>query len=208
MKRLNLKAGRDIADQFEASLTATLLKLVITDYFPIMIVCHSQTGRRWLRRPPSIKGFWFPKEDLDPESPAFDLLFRGGREAAFPVKLVPKHAFDFRGADRYEIQEQSFSLPNERDSDASDPSGKRVVKSIREAVTRTTRSERVAATPSAPRANDPRAIPVRFSISRSLRRAIATSSEGPSIPALLRLLLTRPLILCARNPNDHGTTPG
>ena len=51
--------------------------------------------------------------------------------------------------------------------------------SIREAVTRTIRSERVAATSGAPRANDPRAISLRFSISRSLWRAIATSSERP-----------------------------
>ncbi len=112
IKRLNLKAVRDIADQFEVSLTATLLKLVMTDYFPIMIVRHSQTGRKWLRRPPSIKGFWFPKEDLDPESPAFDLLFRGGREDGIPRKIGAEAWFDFRGADRYEIQEQSFSLPN------------------------------------------------------------------------------------------------
>lgn len=112
VKKLNLKTGRDLADQFEASLTATLSKLVLTDYFPIMIICHSQTSRKWFRRAPSIKNFWFPKEDLDAESPAFDLLFRGGREDGIPRKIGADAWFDFRGADRYEVQEQSFSLPN------------------------------------------------------------------------------------------------
>jgi Zn-dependent peptidase ImmA (M78 family) len=112
LKRLNLKAGRDIAELFRASLTATLIKLVKSDYFPIMLVCHSQSGRKWPCRPPSLQRFWYPKEELDPESPAFDLLFRGGREDGIPRKIGADAWFDFRGAERYQIQEQSFSLPS------------------------------------------------------------------------------------------------
>jgi Zn-dependent peptidase ImmA (M78 family) len=111
LKRLNLKTVRDIAEQFRASLTATLIKLVISDYFPIMLVCHSQSGRKWPCRPPSLQRFWYPKEELDPESPAFELLFRGGREDTIPRKIGADAWFDFRGAERYEIQEQSFCLP-------------------------------------------------------------------------------------------------
>lgn len=111
LKRLNLKAGRDLAELFGASLTATMIKLVMSDYYPIMLVCHGQSGRKWLCRPPSLQRFWFPKKDLDPESPAFDLLFRGGREDVIPRKIGADAWFDFRGAERYEIQEESFSLP-------------------------------------------------------------------------------------------------
>lgn len=111
IKRLNLKIVRDIAGQFRASLTATLIKLVMSDYFPIMLVCHSQSGRKWPCRPPSLQRFWFPREELDPESPAFDLLFRGGREDTIPRKIGADAWFDFRGAERYEVHEQSFSLP-------------------------------------------------------------------------------------------------
>jgi Zn-dependent peptidase ImmA (M78 family) len=111
LKRLNLKTVREIAEQFRASLTATLIKLVMSDYFPIMLVCHSQSGRKWPCRPPSLQRFWYPKEELDHESPAFDLLFRGGREDTIPRKIGAEAWFDFRGAERYEIQEQSFTLP-------------------------------------------------------------------------------------------------
>jgi hypothetical protein len=112
IKRLNLKAGHDLAEQFETSMTATLSKLVSSDYFPIMTVRHAQTGRKSFRAAPSVKSFWFPKKDLDAESPAFDLLFKGGREDAMPRKIGADAWFEFRGADNYELQEQSFSLPN------------------------------------------------------------------------------------------------
>ncbi len=111
LKRLNVKTVRELADIFGASLTATLIKLVMSDYFPIMLVCHTRSGRKWLCRPPSLQSFWFPKEDLDPESHAFDLLFSGGREDVIPRKIGGDAWFSFRGAERYEVQEQSFSLP-------------------------------------------------------------------------------------------------
>jgi Zn-dependent peptidase ImmA (M78 family) len=112
VKRLNLKAVREIAESFEASATATLIKIVSLDAFPIIAVCHGQNGRKWFRRSPSVQGFWFPRQELDPESPAFDLLFASGREYPIPQKIGADAWFDFRGADHHEIQEQSFLLPN------------------------------------------------------------------------------------------------
>ena len=69
-------------------------------------------GANHFERAPSVKSFWFPKKDLDAESPAFDLLFKGGREDAMPRKIGADAWFEFRGSDNYELQEQSFSLPN------------------------------------------------------------------------------------------------
>ena len=53
IKRLNLKAVRDLATLFDASLSATLSKLATIDMFPIMVVRHAQDGRRWFGRPNS-----------------------------------------------------------------------------------------------------------------------------------------------------------
>jgi hypothetical protein len=111
-RRLNLKVARGLAERFKASLSATLSKLVALDRFPIMIVRHGQTGRTWFSRPTHVRGFWFPRQDLDSESPAFDLLFKGGKEDTFPRKVGADAWFDFQGADQYEVQEQSFALPN------------------------------------------------------------------------------------------------
>ncbi len=56
IKSLSLRAVRDIATEFKASLTATLIRLVDEDQFPIAIVCHGQGGRRWGKRSPSVEG--------------------------------------------------------------------------------------------------------------------------------------------------------
>ncbi len=111
IRRLNLKSARDLAGMFDASLSATLSKLVTVDLFPLMLVRHGQDGRKWFGRPNSVATYWFPRKDLDAESPAFELLFKGGREDAIPRKIGADAWFDFKGADRYEVQEQSFSLP-------------------------------------------------------------------------------------------------
>lgn len=113
MKRLALTSAREIADEFNASLTATLLKLVDTDYFPIMIVCHNKQRRRWFRRAPMVPGWWFPRNDLDPESFAFEMLFGGAAESSFPRKIGADAWFEFRNVEGYEVQEQSFLLPSE-----------------------------------------------------------------------------------------------
>src|ERR1035438_5157301 len=40
-------AGRELADEFEASLTATLFKMTVLNRFPMIIVCHNKERRRW-----------------------------------------------------------------------------------------------------------------------------------------------------------------
>jgi hypothetical protein len=69
--------AREVADEFQASLTATLINLVKLDILPIVIVCHNRQRRRWFRRANMVPGWWFPREDLDAESFAFGMLFGG-----------------------------------------------------------------------------------------------------------------------------------
>lgn len=111
MNRLTLSHIGEIADEFRASRTATLLKLVDSDRFPIIAVCHGKEKRSWFHRAPMIPNWWFPKEELDHESIAFELLFSGASESNYPRIIGADAWFDFRGADRYEIREQSFLLP-------------------------------------------------------------------------------------------------
>jgi hypothetical protein len=44
---------------------------------------------------------------------AADMLFNGAAEQSFPRKMPADAWFDFRGCDRFEVEEQSFLLPNE-----------------------------------------------------------------------------------------------
>lgn len=113
LKRVVLSAVREIAEEFNVSATAALIKFVESDRFPILAVCHNKRGRRWFRRAPMLPGWWFPRDDLDAESIAFEMLFGGAAEISYARKIGADAWFEFRGVSRYEIQEQSFLLPND-----------------------------------------------------------------------------------------------
>jgi len=114
MKRLTLAAARELADEFCASLTATLFKMTLLNRFPIMVVCHNKTRRRWFESAPMIQPWWkWPARTLDRQTFAADMLFNGAAEQNFPRKMPADAWFDFKGCDRYEVEEQSFLLPDD-----------------------------------------------------------------------------------------------
>jgi len=112
LKRPTLALIREIAQEFDASLTATLIRILNEDRFPLLIVCHGKERRRWFRRAAMIPEWWFPREDLDADTFAFGVLHGGASEDTFPRKNGAGAWFEFRNVDRYEIFEQSFPLPN------------------------------------------------------------------------------------------------
>lgn len=112
VQKPTLKAVREVATAFDASLTATLIKIIESDRYPMMIVCHATKGRRWFQPSPGVPSRWFPRDDLDPESCAFALLFGSGPEEGFPRRIGADAWFDRPEAQRYELLEQSYALPN------------------------------------------------------------------------------------------------
>jgi Zn-dependent peptidase ImmA (M78 family) len=113
MKRLTLSAARELADEFCTSLTATLFKMTGLNRFPMMIVCHNKERRRWFEPSKMIQPWWRPVKTLDRQTFAADMLFNGAAEQNFPRKMPADAWFDFKGCDRFEVEEQSFLLPNE-----------------------------------------------------------------------------------------------
>ncbi len=113
-KRVTLALARELADEFCASLTATLFKVTLSNHFPMAIVCHNKVKRHWFERAPMIQPWWFPLRELDRQTFAADMLFSGAAEQNFPRKMPADAWFDFKGADRLEVEEQSFLLPDEQ----------------------------------------------------------------------------------------------
>lgn len=113
IKKMTLAAARDISDEFRASLTATLLKITLSNRLPMVIVCYNKNKRRWFERAPMIQPWWFPVTTLDRQTFAADMLFNSGTEQNFPRKMPADAWFDFKGSDRFEVTEQSFLLPDE-----------------------------------------------------------------------------------------------
>ena len=94
-------------------LTATLVKMTALNHFPMVIVCHNRQERVWYKASPMIQQWWRPVRALDDRTFAADMLLRGADEQNFPRKNSADAWFDFKGCDRYEVEEQSFLLPDE-----------------------------------------------------------------------------------------------
>jgi hypothetical protein len=113
IRRMTLAAAREVGDEFAASLTATLLKTVQSNRFPLIVVCHNKKKRRWFRRADMVPGWWYPLEQLDRATFAADMLFNGAAEQNWPRKIGADAWFNFRNCDRFDVEEQSFMLPGE-----------------------------------------------------------------------------------------------
>ena len=114
IKKPTLAAARELADEFCASLTATLLKMTLSDAFPMTIAYYNKTMRRsWFEKAPMIQPWWRPVQMLDLETFAADMLLKGAVEQSFPRKMPADAWFDFKGSNRFEISEQSFLLPDD-----------------------------------------------------------------------------------------------
>lgn len=111
---LTLSAVKTLADRFETSMTATAIKALSTNRFPSLLICHSQSGMRWFRRPPVVPDRWFPRSDLLPESPTFQVLFNGRAELKQPAKAKASCWFDNPLAERFMVTEQTFRLPDDK----------------------------------------------------------------------------------------------
>jgi hypothetical protein len=114
LPRPALKQVKEIADAFDASLTATVLKIIETDHFPIMLVSHTQQGRAWFRKAPSVPEHWFPRQELDHESFAFTALFGKKDDKGGPRRIGADAWFDRRGAEDFEVYEETFRVADNR----------------------------------------------------------------------------------------------
>jgi Zn-dependent peptidase ImmA (M78 family) len=74
-KKLSIGTLRQIKDAFAVSLTAAAIRILETNRYPFLLVCHGHDGRRWFKRPPCVPDRWFPRDELDKDSFAFDLLW-------------------------------------------------------------------------------------------------------------------------------------
>lgn len=112
-EKLTFQVVRALAGRFDTSLTATAIRLIEGDHFPATLVCHGLKGRKWFCRAPSVPERWFPQDQLDSDSYAFDTLFGRKAEEIIPRKIGADAWFDRHGAAEYEIHEQTIRTGNE-----------------------------------------------------------------------------------------------
>jgi hypothetical protein len=107
-RKLNFKTVSEVAEVFDASLTATAIRLVESGHAPALLVCHGLTGRKWFTRGPDVPSRWYPRLDLDAQSFAFEALHSTKPDYPAPQKIGADAWFDRPEAERYEVQEQTI----------------------------------------------------------------------------------------------------
>lgn len=108
VRALTVQALDELANTFDASRTATLLKAVKANRFPVVMVRDGLDGRRWFWASRLVSPRWRVRDSLDPDSFAHEVLHAGEAESGIPRKVGADAWFEFRGCQDEEVKEQSF----------------------------------------------------------------------------------------------------
>jgi len=96
----------ELAAAFKTSTSATAIRFVEASAHPLILVCHTSKGRKWFNRGPRVPDRWFPQNDLDAESYAFEVMFNG-KDSSHRALMPASAWFDRSEADRYELHEET-----------------------------------------------------------------------------------------------------
>ena len=104
----SLFRARQVANDFETSITATTLRLANINMLPAIVACYDRKGKRWAMPAQDIPRRWFLKEKLDEDSFTYDWL-NHGIECRGLGKQPADVWFENDDAGEYEVQEQCIA---------------------------------------------------------------------------------------------------
>jgi Zn-dependent peptidase ImmA (M78 family) len=105
--RPSMHVVRKLSEIFNASQTATAIRLVELSKLPILLVCHGRNGRRWFARSTSVMTDWVPRADLAPNSSAFTMVFGKAPSVMPPRSVNASNWFERRDASAFEVVEET-----------------------------------------------------------------------------------------------------
>lgn len=108
---ITLDTADKIGREFQASLTATAIKLIRSTAKPAAVVCHSQVKRDWFASSRGFPdGFWLANE-LGYDTDAFELLYAPGEKGKTPVRQEDASRwFSGRDARSRKVRSQSVKI--------------------------------------------------------------------------------------------------
>jgi hypothetical protein len=111
-KSITLDTADALAQEFNASLSATAIKLMKSASVPAAVLCHNPGGLAWsMKNRLFPENAWIPKE-LHQDADAFELLFAstGGKSR---IRAYPADQWlSWREAPWHNVRAQSVKLPN------------------------------------------------------------------------------------------------
>lgn len=109
-KPLTIDSAQTLGVEFNASITATCIKMVRVAMVPAWVVCHSRGGLAWFFKSPSAPEELFLKRELHYDTEAFGMLYGEG-EGKTRVRLDGGQLwFSDRQASRHQVRSQSFRV--------------------------------------------------------------------------------------------------
>lgn len=105
-RRPSFEAIETLAAEYATSRLATAMRCIDLGDWPVILVCHATTGRRWFKRSDTVPDKWFPRAEVDPSSSAFPVLF-GDVDRTTPRSISASAWFDRFETNDYRITEQS-----------------------------------------------------------------------------------------------------
>ena len=111
-KRVNLDVARTLASDFDASLTASAIKLVRRAAVPVCVVCHNQSRLLWHQRNALFSSDFFVQGELHPDTDAMTMAFGHSKGISRPKKEPADRWLSGGGAYRLTLETQSVKLPD------------------------------------------------------------------------------------------------
>ncbi|WP_421933941.1 ImmA/IrrE family metallo-endopeptidase [Phenylobacterium sp.] len=111
LKRSTFATVDALASLFRTSRSATALRVVDFGPEPSILICHGVAGRKWFKRGPDVPDRWFPRDELDAQSNAFEAL-HGNVDRPQPMLIGADAWFDRRGAEDHEVYEHTVRTPS------------------------------------------------------------------------------------------------
>lgn len=111
-KPANLDVAKELAKDFDASLTAAAIKLAKRATSPACTVCHSQTKLLWFQRNTALAGDFYVLGELHHDTDAFQIAFGAANGMSRPRKEPADRWLSGSGAYRLTVESQSIKLPD------------------------------------------------------------------------------------------------
>jgi len=112
-KRANLDTAKALGDDFDASLTASAIKVAKRAQAQTCVACHNQTKRMWIQKNLAFPHDFYVKQELHQDTAAFSMAFGKGSGLSRPVKEAADRWLQGQEAYRRIVETQSLKLPDD-----------------------------------------------------------------------------------------------
>lgn len=110
-RKPSLDLASAMGADFQASLTASTLKLLQRTKVPIAITCHDQRRLKWSRRSRDFSTDFYILNELHQDTVAFDMAFGAAKGLSRPKRESASRWISGPGVYRLEVWSQSIRLP-------------------------------------------------------------------------------------------------